>query len=118
MPRVAMTCLQWMTMLHSQPSTAEPARINSRLARCLPLRVTSERVNYDQSMNAGLTLNAQGGDDLFAVDDNAAFTTLNGGAGADKFQIGQMFASPRDVRARQLRSVNECRADTQCPGWR
>jgi len=35
------------------------------------------------------------GDDYFAVDDNAAITTLDGGAGNDTFQIGQIYGEPR-----------------------
>ena len=37
-----------------------------------------------------------GGNDEFFVDDNSAITTLDGGAGYDKFQIGQIFGTKRD----------------------
>jgi hypothetical protein len=37
------------------------------------------------------------GNDYFAVDDNSAITTLDGGAGNDNFQIGQIFGSPRNL---------------------
>ena len=36
-----------------------------------------------------------GGDDYFASDDNSALTTLEGGAGNDSFQIGQLFGTAR-----------------------
>ncbi len=58
---------------------------------------TAERVDYDQSMNGGLTLNALGGDDYLAVDDNSTVTHFFGGSGNDTVQVGQMFNSPRDV---------------------
>ncbi len=54
-----------------------------------------ERVNYDRNINQRLIVNAAEGDDTFAVDDNAATMTLNGGIGNDTFQFGQMFASER-----------------------
>jgi hypothetical protein len=40
-------------------------------------------------------VNSLGGDDWFVVDDNAAITTLDGGAGEDTFQIGQIFGTER-----------------------
>ncbi|MDQ1682007.1 MAG: large repetitive protein, partial [Frankiaceae bacterium] len=50
-----------------------------------------ERVNYDSALNGGLTVEGLGGNDLFAVDDNSAITTLDGGLGNDTFQIGQLY---------------------------
>ena len=58
-----------------------------------------ERINYTENINARLIVRGLGGDDVFAVDDNAAITTLDGGAGKDSFQIGQMYGAPR-VRSR------------------
>src|SRR5262249_56842084 len=42
-----------------------------------------------------------GGNDAFYVDDNSAITTLDGGAGYDVFQIGQIFGLKRDSFADQ-----------------
>ena len=38
---------------------------------------------------------AGAGNDYFAVDDNSAITTLDGGKGDDTFQIGQLYGSQR-----------------------
>ena len=54
-----------------------------------------ERINYDVNINGRLIVNGLGGDDYFASDDNSAITTLDGGAGDDTFQIGQVFGSAR-----------------------
>jgi Ca2+-binding RTX toxin-like protein len=54
-----------------------------------------ERINYDENINARLTVNGLGGNDYFASDDNSAITTLDGGAGDDTFQIGQVYKSER-----------------------
>ena len=61
--------------------------------------LTYERVNYQNNamvgLNGGVTVNALGGDDHFAVDGTPAAMFLNGSAGNDTFQIGQMFNSRR-----------------------
>ncbi|HEU4613600.1 MAG TPA: hypothetical protein VFS15_16025, partial [Kofleriaceae bacterium] len=54
-----------------------------------------ERINYDENVNSRLIVRGLGGDDYFAVDDNATLTTLDGGAGNDSFQIGQIYGDPR-----------------------
>ncbi|PYR14346.1 MAG: hypothetical protein DMF94_34420, partial [Acidobacteria bacterium] len=54
-----------------------------------------ERINYDENANSRLIVRGFAGNDYFAVDDNAAITTLDGGAGDDTFQIGQIYGSPR-----------------------
>ena len=54
-----------------------------------------ERINYDSSANGGLHVYSLGGNDYFAVDDNAATTYLDGGAGDNTFQIGQIFGLQR-----------------------
>ncbi|NGP18574.1 calcium-binding protein [Devosia aurantiaca] len=56
-----------------------------------------ERINYDASINGRVIVNANAGDDKFFVDDNAAILTLDGGAGNDAFQVGQVFSSKRDT---------------------
>jgi Ca2+-binding RTX toxin-like protein len=55
-----------------------------------------ERINYDQAMNGRLIVYSYAGDDYFASDDNSVITTLDGGAGNDKFQIGQLYRSERE----------------------
>ena len=55
-----------------------------------------ERVNYDGSLNGGLTIYGGIADDTFVLDDNLEPTTIFGGAGNDTFQVGQLYASPRD----------------------
>ncbi|NRA22733.1 MAG: hypothetical protein HRU05_19860, partial [Oceanospirillaceae bacterium] len=54
-----------------------------------------ERINYNSNINARLTINGLQGDDKFFSDDNSSITTLDGGAGKDTFQIGQLFADDR-----------------------
>ena len=58
-----------------------------------------ERINYDANLNGRLIVEGRGGNDYFAVDDNSAITTLDGGAGDDNFQIGQIFGSQRNIGA-------------------
>jgi hypothetical protein len=55
-----------------------------------------QRVNYDSAINGRLMVFGLGGNDYFAVDDNAATTTLDGGVGNDTFQIGQIYGLQRD----------------------
>ena len=42
-----------------------------------------------------------GGNDRATLDDNWARTTVNGGNGEDRFQVGQIFKSERDARRRR-----------------
>ncbi|MEH6515891.1 MAG: matrixin family metalloprotease [Halioglobus sp.] len=58
-----------------------------------------ERVNYNSNINEGLFVNGLAGDDKIVADDNSTVTTLDGGIGKDTFQIGQVFATPRDTDA-------------------
>ena len=57
-----------------------------------------ERINYDRTMNT-LAVNGGAGADEFYADDNSAITTLDGGAGEDLFQFGQMFGAERTAPA-------------------
>ena len=50
----------------------------------------AERVTYDDSINAGVILNAGGGDDKVALDDTSSLLTVNGEDGNDTFQVGQL----------------------------
>ncbi len=56
-----------------------------------------QRINYDAALNGRLSVYGLGGNDAFFVDDNSAITTLDGGAGNDLFQIGQIFGFKRDA---------------------
>ena len=58
-----------------------------------------ERVNYDENINGRLTVNGLGGMDSFFIDDNSSITTVDGGSGADFFQIGQVFGTLRTAAA-------------------
>ncbi|HKJ56179.1 MAG TPA: hypothetical protein VJ978_09355, partial [Nitriliruptoraceae bacterium] len=55
-----------------------------------------QRINYDTSINGRVRVLGGQGNDYFAVDDNSAITSLEGGSGADTFQIGQIFGFDRD----------------------
>ena len=55
-----------------------------------------QRIGYDTALNGRLSVYGLGGNDAFFVDDNSAITTLDGGAGYDTFQIGQIFGLKRD----------------------
>ena len=55
-----------------------------------------ERINYDSSLDGGVHVYAAGGNDYFAVDDNAAPTYLDGGSGDNQFQIGQIYGDRRN----------------------
>ena len=55
-----------------------------------------ERINYDNAVNGRFAVLGHGGNDVFAVDDNVAVATLDGGAGNDSFQIGQVYGMRRD----------------------
>jgi Ca2+-binding RTX toxin-like protein len=64
-----------------------------------------ERVNYDQNINERLVVNGLGGADRFVADDNSSVTTLDGGAGMDSFQIGQIFATLRSADAAAFNQI-------------
>ncbi|WP_139261206.1 calcium-binding protein [Fibrobacter sp. UWOV1] len=53
-----------------------------------------ERVNYTQGVDV-LNVNANGGDDQVYIDGTAQTTNVDGGAGADKFYVGQLYNSDR-----------------------
>ena len=55
-----------------------------------------QRINYDRALNGRITVFGMGGNDAFYVDDTQATMTLDGGAGNDSFQIGQIFGTQRD----------------------
>ncbi|MCX2973495.1 LEPR-XLL domain-containing protein [Halieaceae bacterium IMCC8485] len=83
--------------LDSGDSTASQAKVDTarELAQQLAAADSGddypiERVDYTASMET-LIINSGFGRDYFALDDNRASTTINGGSGNDVFQIGQMF---------------------------
>ncbi len=53
-----------------------------------------ERVNFTKGIGV-VNLNANGGDDKIYVDGTAKITNIDGGAGDDEFQIGQLYNSER-----------------------
>lgn len=54
-----------------------------------------ERINYNNSLDS-IEIHALGGEDVFAIDDTRANIDIFGGAGADFFQIGQLYRTTRD----------------------
>ncbi|CAM2780863.1 LEPR-XLL domain-containing protein [Vibrio rarus] len=56
-----------------------------------------ERINYDGNINARLIINGLDGEDSFYSDDTGTIVTLDGGAGNDTFQVGQLFGSDRQA---------------------
>ena len=66
-----------------------------------------ERINYDTAINGRLIVNGLGGNDAFFSDDVTATTTLDGGAGNDSFQVGQIYGlAARRADRRAGRRVN------------
>ncbi|WP_237708081.1 hypothetical protein [Oceanicola sp. S124] len=56
-----------------------------------------ERINYTPSINGRIRINTLDGDDYIASDDTGTLFTLDGGAGDDTFQIGQLFGADRQA---------------------
>ena len=54
-----------------------------------------------------MTVNGLGGNDYYAVDDETVTTTLDGGAGNDSFQIGQIYGLTRDAGEANPNPVNQ-----------
>ena len=57
-----------------------------------------ERIDYT-TVSGGITVFGRDGDDVFALDDTSSALTIYGDAGADTFQVGQIFKAPRDANA-------------------
>src|SRR5262245_63735399 len=55
-----------------------------------------ERINYDGDINGAIEVYGRDGDDTFVFDDTLAPVVAFGDAGADTFQVGQVFLSARD----------------------
>jgi hypothetical protein len=79
----------YVAMLYGQPTayadTIENNEDSTEVAR----------INYDTGLNGRLTIEALGGNDAFFSDDATVIVSLQGGAGADSFQIGQIFGTKR-----------------------
>src|SRR5262249_60235707 len=74
----------FVALLHGTIDQAQAHQLDSNV----------ERINYDVRADS-LTVNSLGGNDYFASDDVTVPATLDGGAGNDTFQIGQLFGSAR-----------------------
>ncbi|UUT35875.1 hypothetical protein [Microbacterium elymi] len=83
----------YIAVLHPAPGSGDPLTV----AQTSGYAGVTERIAYDNAVNGMLSVLGLGGNDHFAVDDNAAITNLDGGAGADSFQIGQLFGMRRDA---------------------
>ncbi|MFK8111404.1 MAG: hypothetical protein AB8B91_04360, partial [Rubripirellula sp.] len=76
-----------------------------------------ERVDYDETINGRLRINSWAGADRFYIDDNATATTIDGGAGQDVFQIGQVFgADPNPVNEATDHDSNPATPDQYVSG--
>ena len=58
-----------------------------------------ERINYDSSINGGVRINGWDGDDTFIMDDTGTIMTLDGGAGSDTVQVGQVYGENPNLPA-------------------
>ncbi len=94
---VAGTCTNapaYVAVLH--PTNVTPGEDYLTAVQASDYQGVVERVNYDNAVNGRFSVDGLGGNDYFAVDDNAATTTLDGGDGNDTFQIGQIYGMQRD----------------------
>ena len=62
-----------------------------------------ERVNFTNGIDV-VNLYANGGDDKVVVDGTAAVTNIDGGAGNDTFQVGQLYNSDRKAGTQSIAS--------------
>jgi hypothetical protein len=101
------------------PLTGDNFLLRAEFLALLPAAIpgqspTAERVNYNASLE-GLAIHGRAGDDVFSLDDNSAPTTIYGGEGADRFQVGQLFQSPREWS--QVAAGDEIDTFTTTRGW-
>ena len=89
-PSEAATAPAFVALLHGNLDQTRTASANGSVR---PQEV--QRINYDANLNGRLQVYGAGGNDYFAVDDNSAITSLDGGSGKDVFQIGQIYGSQR-----------------------
>ena len=83
----------FVALLHTTLATAAPS--GSALLATNAFEV--ERIAYDARLNGRVSVYGLGGNDAFVVDDTSAIVTLDGGAGNDSFQIGQLYGLRRDA---------------------
>ena len=86
----------FVAVLHGDAATVRP---DPALGPVTTGSYPVERINYDRAINGRLIVDGAGGNDLFAVDDVTAPTALDGGAGDDGFQFGQLYGTPRQSPA-------------------
>ena len=102
------------TRRSSRCCTAQPRRLPQPRRRATRPSADVQRINYDAALNGRLSVYGLGGNDAFFVDDNSAITTLDGGAGYDTFQIGQIFGLKRDTeRGRAARRTTPSRRSSR-----
>src|SRR5207248_303708 len=82
-------------LLHTSLQTATNTDSGGNILATPTAAFDVERVNYDSAVNGRLNVFGLGGNDYYAADDNATTTTLDGGAGDDSFQIGQLYGLRR-----------------------
>ncbi len=96
----------YVAVVHQDPvvTTAPPRPVAplaaddiAALARTNGYAGVTERINYDGALNGRLAVMSRGGNDVFAVDDTAAVTTLDAGAGDDTVLVGQVYGTRRDA---------------------
>jgi hypothetical protein len=81
----------FVAMLHGDPAAYRDTITGNEDS------IEAQRIDYDRGINGRLTVEGLGGDDAFFVDDTTVIVTLDGGAGDDSFQIGQIFGLKRDA---------------------
>jgi Ca2+-binding RTX toxin-like protein len=79
------------------PETGDRFLVRRNFIALLPGGENAERINYNGSLNGGIAIFGRQGADYFAFDDTSVIMTVDGGAGMDTFQVGQMFQSTRVV---------------------
>ncbi len=83
----------FVALLHTTLAVAAPGGTAVLAANAFMV----ERIGYDTALNGRLTVFGLGGNDYFATDDTTVLVTLDGGAGDDAFQIGQLYGLQRDA---------------------
>ena len=85
----------FVALLHAPLATTQNVDANGNVLTSPTQNFPVERINYDSALSGGVHVFGVGGNDYFAVDDNAASTYLTGGPGDTTFQIGQIYGERR-----------------------
>ena len=96
----------FVAVLHAPLATTQNVDASGNVLTSPTQNFPVERINYDSALSGGVHVFGVGGNDYFAVDDNAASTYLTGGPGDTTFQIGQIYGERRTssgTRQRQSR---------------